>query len=513
MENQAFLRTLGCLDLPGLDGIPKGGMFLKNGTAAGAPPVHVTCGTGKYVCEGGPHFSFLDAFFDEGANASFYPYPPQSIDNAVRSGAFGNSVEMFSAEQLPIKAALAKSYGVFNKLYTASPTMSWPNHMFAQTGTSCGCTRTGPGYDEGGGPTKTYPQFTIYDSMDLDNVSFGLYGNVSCGEAPNASDPVCSNISHGGGVFDTYMAGVARHPTHFYSQTTFFNQAANGSLPAFSYLSPTWQACDHPCQDLAKGDRLLKDTYEALRAGPNWDKTLFLVAYDDIGGYFDHIIPPSKNVPAPNAPCNSVNNGFPSKFDFRRLGGRTTALLMGGRVPNKVFQEPEHGPQPSSEFDLASIASTVHRLFNLSTQLTERTMWSAPFDELLLDEPRPEAEMPMHLPTAPPASSPWSPPTTPKDLMSGDDDDDDDNDDDDDERRRLASAGGSRKMPQHCGSAEQSCRDPGLLSVKQERLIQHFAELTGRDPPDGFREMRPKAAEQWLAEHWALWESMGHPTV
>ena len=27
---------------------------------------------------------------------------------------------------------------VFNKLYTASPTMSWPNHMFAQTGTSCG---------------------------------------------------------------------------------------------------------------------------------------------------------------------------------------------------------------------------------------------------------------------------------------------------------------------------------------------------------------------------------------
>ena len=33
--------------------------------------------------------------------------------------------------------------------------------MFAQSGTSCGCTRTGPGFDEGGGPTKTYPQFTI----------------------------------------------------------------------------------------------------------------------------------------------------------------------------------------------------------------------------------------------------------------------------------------------------------------------------------------------------------------
>ena len=42
------------------------------------------------------------------------------------------------AEQLPVKKALAESFGVFNKLFTASPTMSWPNHMLTQSGTSCG---------------------------------------------------------------------------------------------------------------------------------------------------------------------------------------------------------------------------------------------------------------------------------------------------------------------------------------------------------------------------------------
>jgi phospholipase C len=131
MENQAFLRTLGCLDLPGLDGVPAGGMLLKNGSGT---PVNVTCGQFShyptpYVCDHGPSFSFLDAFFDEGADGSSYPYPPQTLENAVRTGASGRSVEMFSAEQLPIKAALAKSFGVFNKLYTASPTMSWPNHV------------------------------------------------------------------------------------------------------------------------------------------------------------------------------------------------------------------------------------------------------------------------------------------------------------------------------------------------------------------------------------------------
>jgi hypothetical protein len=40
----------------------------------------------------------------------------------------------------------------------------------------------------------------------------------------------------------------------------------------------------HPCQDLAKGERLLKDVYEALRASPKWNNTMLLVSYDDIGG-------------------------------------------------------------------------------------------------------------------------------------------------------------------------------------------------------------------------------------
>ena len=56
-----------------------------------------------------------------------------------------------------------------------------------------------------------------------------------------------------------------------------------------------------------------------------------------MGWVTTQVIPPSEGVPAPDAPCNEYNEGFPSKFDFRRLGGRTTAMLMGGKVPNKVL--------------------------------------------------------------------------------------------------------------------------------------------------------------------------------
>ena len=328
------------------------------------------------------------------------------------------------------------------------------------------------------------------------------------------------------------MSGVARHPEHFYSQTTFYEQAAAGAifdcfrlfsdcfptnfglfyagtLPAFSFFSPSWQSCDHPCNDIAKGERVLKDVYESLRAGPKWDKTMFLVTYDDIGGYFDHVIPPSEGVPAPDAPCNSFNEGFPDKFDFRRLGGRTSSILMGGKVPKAVFQEPKEGPHNTSQFDLASVAATVHKLFNLSTALTMRTMWSGTFDELLLDTPRSAGEMPMHLPTPPKVSEPWVPP--PGDHFDDPSVMDPSADHDDDDRRRLQTGDGAR--PQHCGSSEQTCRGVDVLSVKQERLIQHYSELTGSDLPAEMRAMTQQQADGWLREQGKLWAELGHPLV
>jgi len=275
MENQAFNRYFGCMELPGVDGISKDGMYLPvdpNNRSAGF--VNISCGTGKLVCKSGAKYDVHSGFFEKGADSSAYPYPPQALGNAPLNGAQGSAVEMFAPEQIPVKAALAKSYGVFNKMYTATPTMSWPNHMFTQSGTSCGLTATGHTYKEGGGPTAAYPQFTIYDSMALDNVSFAIYINTTCGiggEPPCTDDPPGELIDHG-------MAGVARHVQNFKSHTSFYEQAASGELPAFSWVSPNIDACDHPCHDIAKGERQLKDIYEALRAGPAWDKTMFLVA-------------------------------------------------------------------------------------------------------------------------------------------------------------------------------------------------------------------------------------------
>eukprot|EP01050_Picozoa_sp_SAG11_P030597 SAG11_NODE_9126_length_940_cov_1.127229_1_plen_70_part_10 len=69
-------------------------------------------------------------------------------------------------------------------------------------------------------------------------------------------------------------------------------------------IQPNGSRCDHPCADIAHGERLDKDIYEALRASPAWNKTLFLITWDDIGGFYDHIVPPFEGVAADDAPCH-----------------------------------------------------------------------------------------------------------------------------------------------------------------------------------------------------------------
>ena len=162
---------------------------------------------------------------------------------------------------------------------------------------------------------------------------------------------------------------------------------------------------------IALGERLVKDIYEALRAGPGWGKTLFLVAYDDTGGFYDHVIPPHEGVPADESPCGVQNHGCPDRFDFRRLGNRVASFIMSPWIAKgKVIQTPS-GPTPTSQFELSSICSTAKTLFNLSSFLTKRDSWAGSFESLLLDTPRPDSDCPMHLPDAPP---PWTPPPIPK---------------------------------------------------------------------------------------------------
>jgi phospholipase C len=79
----------------------------------------------------------------------------------------------------------------------------------------------------------------------------------------------------------------------------FLADAAAGTLPAVSFLDPRFQSedqgtsgDDHPHADIRAGDAFMSEAFHAVARGPGWANTVFVITYDEWGGFFDHVAPP-----------------------------------------------------------------------------------------------------------------------------------------------------------------------------------------------------------------------------
>ena len=143
MENHAADQFFGCMDLPGFDS-SKGHTLPKDPADPSKGSFAITCGDAPYVCSGGPSYATYDGKFAPDGAPHSYPYSAQDDKWSANHGASegGTAVRMYAPEQVPVKAVIAKEFGVFNKLYCAVPSASSPNHLFTQSATSCGMAST-----------------------------------------------------------------------------------------------------------------------------------------------------------------------------------------------------------------------------------------------------------------------------------------------------------------------------------------------------------------------------------
>jgi phospholipase C len=78
----------------------------------------------------------------------------------------------------------------------------------------------------------------------------------------------------------------------------FVTACSTGSLPEVSFVDPRFlttaagpQNDDHPHADIRRGQHFMNEVYENLSASPTWEKTVFVITYDEWGGFYDHIPP------------------------------------------------------------------------------------------------------------------------------------------------------------------------------------------------------------------------------
>jgi phospholipase C len=261
----------------------------------------------------------------------------------------------FTPEALPVLSALAKGYAVCDHWFASAPTETLPNRAFLLAGTSQGH------MDD---TTKTYTCPSIFGSLTKAGVSWIVYGYdaepLTKADFPDTSSAPASNF----GLFKDFQAA-----------------AAAGTLPDFAFLEPSWGSTgnsQHPNYDVALGEQLIHDTYEALRSGPAWDKTLFVLTYDEHGGCYDHVSPPWGATP-PDATAGEFG------FGFDRFGVRVPAVLISPLIaPGTVYRVPA-GAVP---LDHTSVLKTIEQRWNISP-LTKRDAAAPGFgDVLTLTTPR-----------------------------------------------------------------------------------------------------------------------------
>jgi phospholipase C len=233
-------------------------------------------------------------------------------------------------QDVPVTAALARSNTVCDNWFAAIPTDTQPNRLMALSGTTKidATSSVKP-------PLHLLPnQSTVLDWLETKSKSFEIYVDAD----PIADVGVPSNLllmasqwkhvlAHGH-TLDKLAAAWAspnRAPNVIVCEP-FYND--------FATAIGMHGNCNHPPLPIGYGEDFLRRVYNALTSNAvKWQRTVLVIYYDEHGGFFDHVEPPSMRYEAP--PGNSWEN--PAPFDT--LGVRIPGIVVSPLVESgSVFK-------------------------------------------------------------------------------------------------------------------------------------------------------------------------------
>ena len=249
---------------------------------------------------------------------------------------------MYAPAQLPILSALAKGYAICDFWYGSAPTETLPNRAFTLMATSQGQLNDS---------VRVYTAPSIFTLLGAHGGTWSLYGYD---QAP---------------MEQQLVADITKAPAANFGQFSDFQKAVQaGTLANFVFLEPSWGSkgnSQHPDYDVSAGEALISQVYATLFGSKVWNQTLLIITYDEHGGCFDHVPPPSNATPPDNL---AGQYGF----QFTRFGPRVPTVLVSPWIAaGTVYRVPQIGSAVPTPFDHTSILKTVQNRFGLPS-LTKR---------------------------------------------------------------------------------------------------------------------------------------------
>jgi phospholipase C len=254
--------------------------------------------------------------------------------------------------QLPVLYAMMDSYVVCDRWFSSVMGPTWPNRFYLHAATSGGAQ----------GNTPVTGLTTIWDVM----ADAGL-------DARN----YYSDVAWAWGAFLSPFASYTD------SLDEFFDAAAAGTLPPFVVVDPNFGLLpggaggndDHPSHDITLGQVFLSSIHQALASSPQWERCLLIITYDEHGGFYDHISPPTMPDPNPG---------------FDQLGFRVPSIIAGPFV--------RRGCVDGTLYDHVSPIATATRRFGLppiNPRVTATNDVSWAINPEYLRDPQPPAQIPI----------------------------------------------------------------------------------------------------------------------
>ena len=228
---------------------------------------------------------------------------------------------------IPFHFALAEMFTICDSYHCSVMGPTWPNRMYWMTGT------IDPDGKDGGPMTDNkiikegYRWTTYAERLEKAGVSWKVYqqeDNYGCNMLENFK------------VFQQAERGSSLHSRAMLREPAgkFEDDVLNDKLPAVSWIIPTSTQSEHPEFMPAAGAAFIASKLNAIAARPEiWNKTVFILNYDENDGIFDHVPPP---VPPPGTPSEFVKN-LPIGGGFRVPCIIISPWTAGGWVCSQPF--------------------------------------------------------------------------------------------------------------------------------------------------------------------------------
>ena len=263
-------------------------------------------------------------------------------------------MQSYGPQEANVVNQLARNFAACDRWFASCPCQTWPNRGFVHTGSSDGHINN----DD----YELYDIQTIFNVLEDRQISWGVFADTTL--IPSLT-------------WAQFLPRLSPYENHFYKFSSFLSRCAaaadlpGAQLPKYSFVEPRfvpelglfdvdYPNDYHPPHNICRGEQFLARVYDAVRSSPYRDKIVLVITFDEHGGCYDHVAPPSGAVPP--QPGAVSHDG---QFHFDRFGVRVPTIVISSFVrPGTVFRAPD-GQSP---YDHTSILATLRDWLALSDQ-------------------------------------------------------------------------------------------------------------------------------------------------